>query len=320
MPITYESAEQIIAHYNMFKSMPGENTKLFMGVELETVFKKAPQWGVPQIGLPQPPGPATNTPFANAVELDAAVVATAEWVRQRLNGHAILKPEHSNGFEIVTCPATLNYHRSVLWNGFFQEASEMLEGRPGCGLHVHFSRDAVTPEQLARIGFFYHEPCNYEFLTRMAGRIVDKEGQVYNKAIKKTFIDGQPEATIREIDNGGNRQHTSITANTPLGGYTSDASKLSKTLEVRIFQSVVNRNHVMASLEFVHAVVAYMEKCPNIEAEMTHQRFVQWFVETSQMVTYPYLYCNLMAKEYIIGSMEEGKSVLQRLFFRKKSA
>lgn len=318
MPVRYEEAPAIIAHYNIFKTMPGEDTKLFLGIELEIVFKRSPSWNMPQIGTPQPNGPAVNPAPLNSLELDVAVTAAAEWTRQRLAGHVILKPEHANGFEIVTCPASLAYHRSILWNGFFQEASELLEGRPGCGLHIHFSRDAVTEPQLARITYFYHEPANYQFLTAIAGRTVDADGNCYNKALKKTFIPGDPAATIRELNNHG--RHTSIAANTPLSGFNAKPEQIKNTLEVRIFQSKVDRNHVMQALEFVHALNTYMERCPDIESELTAHRFLQWFVETNQMINYPYLYVNLMDKELIVGSVDEGRSILQKFFFKRKSA
>lgn len=287
----YATREEIVSHFNTFKSMDGENTKLFMGVELEVKVNVV-----------------KSNIFLDNYELQI-VDKEALWVLDALKGHAILKPEGCAHFEIVTLPATLDYHRSILWNGFFDEGSKKFFGPEGCGLHIHFSRNAVEPAHLAKIISFYHRPETENFLSIIAGR---KRG---SRAIKKTYRPDDPAITLNETDT---MARGAIAANTPLGGYMdAEETNISKTMEVRIFQSTVTRLHVMQSLEFVHAVIEWLRDAPAKEELFTGDSFVQWFVETNQVTNYPYLYTSMVQKN-LLGVLEQGRSMLQRFFFKNR--
>ena len=85
-----------------------------------------------------------------------------------LHNFALLKSDSSlgsAGFEIVTVPATLEFHRKVLWNDFFKTpfsdgltaAKSVQSWDTGvCGIHVHLTRAALTEMQLSKLLVFYH--------------------------------------------------------------------------------------------------------------------------------------------------------------------
>lgn len=267
--------------YNTFKRMRGEKTKLFLGVELEVEAKR-------------------SEPLA------------AERTIELLGGNAILKPEHmSHGFEIVTLPATLNYHRAKLWGEFFEQGKDFLEGTAGypstCGLHVHFSRAGCGDATLAKVLAFYHEEHNWPFLTTIAGRHVGVGGAYNNWNSKKALVEGNPDLTIQQSNK---EKFAAIWISNRNNG---------KTAEVRIFQSKVDRNHVMSCLEFVVAVI---EWCKTEEAKhecLKFERLIQWFSQSKNRIRFPYLAGTLVKNSFIMEQdiiVEKADNIIEKL--RKK--
>lgn len=271
-------------HYTTFKSLKGEKTDLYLGMELEVFVKE----------LAAPKAAGLAIPGYYNIYADRHKEAAAR-VMKLMDGHAILKPEHGDGFEIVTLPATLNYHRNVLWGKFFDEAPDFLGGitsHATYGIHVHFSRKAIDDKSLARLLYFYHAPENSKFLTEIAGRLVGPKG-CYNIATKKTLIEGNAGITLNE----------GMLKRGACGIRTNEAYK--PTVEVRIFQSDPTKQHVMKCLEFTHSVVEWSKQAAHRESECSSGYYIQWFMSNEKHKYYPYLANCLIEKKFITGDVME---------------
>src|SRR4051812_47009139 len=89
------------------------------------------------------------------VDSDFQRAERAERVIKSLpSNFAIAKKDGSvkKGFEICSCPASLQYH-STAWDKFFEKATHGLRGFSGenCGMHVHVSRASLSSLQIGKI-------------------------------------------------------------------------------------------------------------------------------------------------------------------------
>ena len=239
--------------------------------------------------------------------------SVAKLVGNSLKYQAILKADSSigsDGFEIVSVPATLEYHKTKMWNAFFgtdeRGKSTLREGAKApahytqswntnvCGIHVHITREAMTKMQLSKLCVFYHEPGNNGFLSRIAGRSVNDEAR-YCRAMKKRL----GSRTAKECGD----HHDAITISSRNRG---------KTAEVRIFRGNSSRHGLMRCLEFVDATVQW---CANNGAkELTYVNFLLWFNQSSVRSRYPDLWRHLIQLGYLKTSHKsKGKTTLEVL-------
>lgn len=221
-----------------------------------------------------------------------------------LSKYALLKSDSSiggGGFEIVTAPASLGFHRKTLWNEFFKTPSEMsTNGKTSaqmvqswntgvCGIHVHVTRAALTKLQLAKFVVFYHEDANAAFLSKIAGRLVGP-GAHYCKTAKKKLR--------RNMET--NDHHEAVTISSRNNG---------KTVEVRIFRGNATKHGIMRALEFVDATVKW---CGETGADnLNYKDFLKWFDQPTVRSTYPDLWRHLIYLGYIATKHKsKGKKVL----------
>jgi hypothetical protein len=206
----------------------------------------------------------------------------------------------SDGFEIVTAPATLEFHRNKLWNDFFTlkdqqglaPAQYVNAWNTGvCGTHIHITRDALTKMQLAKLLVFYHEDHNLAFLSRIAGRAVGP-GARYCKTRKKK-LGSQTFRTCHD-------HHEAIAISDRNNG---------KTAEVRIFRANATKHGVMRSLEFVDATVKW---CGLVGAnDITYINFLKWFDQAEVRAGYPDLWKHLIQLGYLkTAHVSKGKKSL----------
>lgn len=216
-----------------------------------------------------------------------------------LYNYALLKSDSSlgrEGFEIVTVPATLEFHRKTLWHDFFnKKAMEGLTAAQSvqswntsvCGIHVHVTRAALTEMQLSKLLVFYHEPYNSTFLSRIAGRKVGPDAE-YCKAAKKKLR----ASVAKECGN----HHGAITISHRNNG---------KTAEVRIFRGNSTYHGVMRSVEFVDATVKWCGQ-NSTDAVLDYKNFLDWFNQPTIKKQYPELRKHLIDLKYLKARLKEG--------------
>lgn len=245
----------VLSYTTKFSKIEGENTKLFYGVELEVE-------------------PISDTIFNRREIAQACLDDIGEYVNIREDDSV------PSGFEIVTVPCSLNFHKEVLWKDFFNKSGSALKASDRTGLHIHFSREALTDKQLAKCIYFVHETTNSGFLSKIAGRRVWAEAR-WTKQRKKSYAAGY-ESAIIDSERGA-RGALSVS-----GHYSGT------TCEMRIFKSNPSKQGVLQALEFVDALIKYCGECPDNEKYLHYKEFVSWFDGTNQKDKYPYFSDNLL--------------------------
>lgn len=263
------NAEKLLAAHS-FKTMNYEqDNKLFYGVELELEVKS----------------PGRYVPLKYSTGVQEAIDA----VGARLAKSAILKPEGSidDGFEIVTVPATLDYHREILWGRFFDEEAKLMKASPRTGMHVHFSRNALSVKQLAKAMIFIHDPDHQIFLTKIAGRTVSPTAWWCRIKTKDKSAIRTEEGQKRIVDS----EYTS-----DRGAMTISTHNQGRSVECRIFQAVTTYAGVMQALEFLDALIKYCGECGETVEDLSYKTFVHWASSFSNKKEYPHLFANLVKK------------------------
>jgi hypothetical protein len=89
-------------------------------------------------------------------------------------GHAIMKSDGSikNGFEIVTCPATIDIHLEV-FDKFFKNLPTHLQIDSNVGMHVHVSRKNLSTLTQGKISRFMNKESNLKLIEFVAGRTLN---------------------------------------------------------------------------------------------------------------------------------------------------
>lgn len=201
---------------------------------------------------------------------------------------AILKEDTSikYGFEIVTAPATYEYHvgnarNRGCWDKFFDHvaSSDYYDQEAAdCGMHIHISRTALTPMQIGKMVVFIHSPANRGFIEVIAERGANK----YNDFTTKKSVTDCFDRT------GGNKE----------ARYTAINLLPKSTIEIRIFKTVLNKSHVYKNLQFVKALIDYcsISGCSHKEAE-TVEGFLKFVCRFKK--TYPFLHNFLKQKQLV---------------------
>ena len=153
----------------------------------------------------------------------------------------------NDGFELVTHPMTLEYHRNEMpWEKVLQEAIRLgyvSHQTTTCGLHVHVNRDAFGASEaeqdavIARILYFFEK--NWEELLKFSRRT---PRQLEHWAARYGYKD-QPKELLDHAKKGCHG-----------GRYTSVNLTNADTIEFRIFRGTLKYNTLIATLQLVDRV------------------------------------------------------------------
>ena len=186
-------------------------------------------------------------------------------VGKLMHGHALMKSDGSirNGFEIVTCPATLDIHLDI-FKKFYDKIPPDLKIEKNVGMHVHISRKPLSQLTLGKMTEFLNRPENKLFIGFIAGR-----------------IDNQ----YARMDSGRNVTYAWRNKN---GGDRYNALNLNNqnTVEVRLFATPMNYKEFASRLQFVQALVDYCMPAQSNESlkKQTHyEAFMGWLSNRKRM-------------------------------------
>jgi hypothetical protein len=186
-------------------------------------------------------------------------------VGKLMHGHALMKSDGSirNGFEIVTCPATLDIHLDI-FKKFYDKIPPDLKIEKNVGMHVHISRKPLSQLTLGKMTEFLNRPENKLFIGFIAGR-----------------IDNQ----YARMDSGRNVTYAWRNKN---GGDRYNALNLNNqnTVEVRLFATPMNYKEFASRLQFVQALVDYCMPAQSNESlkKQTHyEAFIGWLSNRKRM-------------------------------------
>ena len=190
-----------------------------------------------------------------------------------------------NGFEMVTAPCTLAFHRQQIdklfdWNGWTDEDKNTYVkawNTDTCGIHVHLNRGSFTGSQIGKILQIVNEDMNRNFIEAVAGR----KANDYAKFSKKSIAEG------------GQRDYSK---------YEAVNTAHSQSIELRIFRGNATKNGILRVLEFSFALGEYVQQC---SFKALHYRdFLKWFNLPRNRADYPFI------NEWFVrkGYLKDGKS------------
>lgn len=239
-----------IDNHNIFK-LPYEKLKrdtLTLGVELEVQLRQS------------------NDVSRNEV---------AEIIKNDFDNFVICKEDSSigYGFEIVSHPATFDYHKFA-WERFFSNSSKYVKsfGSNSTGLHIHIGRKAISQLTTGKILYFINSDINKIFLNKISGR----------NATDYCYRDNNLKiANVRSYRDRG--------AFCPFVHH-------SPTHEFRLFKGNTNKESFYKTLEFVVSLTRYAQnECSAINPN--YRDYIEYFKSVNYL--YPYLSNWLISKKYI---------------------
>ena len=183
----------------------------------------------------EPRGDKKSLMFGVELELeveDGSVACVADKATSTFPDRFLIAKEDgslTNGFELVSHPATLAYHRTSQWDKMLRATRAV--PRNTCGMHVHIDRSGLTHMQVAKMFHFVNCHENDRFVYCVARRDDD-----YNT--KGTAF------SVSDVKRSRGRY-------VPLNLNNTD------TVEMRIFAATIDINEFLISLEFCEALVAF---------------------------------------------------------------
>lgn len=198
-------------------------------------------------------------------------------VGKLMHGHALMKSDGSirNGFEIVTCPATLDIHLEI-FKKFYDNIPPDLKIEKNVGMHVHVSRKPLSQLTIGKLTEFLNRLDNKQFIAHIAGRIDNNYARM-NSDRTITFP--------RKNRQGGDR-------------YNALNLNNQNTIEVRLFATPMNYKEFATRLQFVQALVDYCMPAQSndlLKKQTHYEAFMHWLSSRRRM--FPELSYHL--KEYV---------------------
>ena len=192
----------------------------------------------------------------------------------------------NRGFEMVTAPCTLEYHREALsklfnWHNWKDDDGNThvkAWNTDTCGLHINLNRKSFSQAEIGKILVFINDEMNTKFINKVSGR--SSEG--YAKRSPKKISDGKFINFVDEKYVAVNLTHTTH-------------------IELRIFRGNVTRNGILRCLEFSYALAHYVKRCSIKISSLHYQEFLKWFNNPRIKSQYPYFNEWLVRKNYIKG-------------------
>jgi len=178
-------------------------------------------------------------------------------VGRALNGHAIMKSDGSisHGFEIVTCPATMDIQLEV-FKKFFDNRPEELEAKANTGMHVHVSRKPLSVLTVGKLTEFMNREENRKFIEFIAGRKINH----YCALSRGRTV------TFPWTNQRGDR-------------YNSLNLQNDATIEFRVFSSPLSYEDFAHKVQFCQALVDYAKPAQcgaSLKLQTNHTTFMSW--------------------------------------------
>ena len=206
-----------------------------------------------------------------------------------LKNFAICKEDSSigYGFEIVSKPATFEYHKTA-WDIFFVNTAQYLRSYrdTSTGLHIHVNQSFFSKIGVGKILEFINSHINKRFVDDVSGRTATN------------YCERNDQLKVKDINTYRER-----------GAFHPYVTR-TKTHEFRCFSGNVKKESFFKTLEFVVAMSNYvMADCPCYN--INYLDFVSYV--RSNHFHYPHLFNWLIKKSYL--KIEELKRLKEKTIF-----
>ena len=210
-----------------------------------------------------------------------------------LKNFAICKEDSSigYGFEIVSKPATFEYHKTA-WDIFFENSAKYLRSYRDntTGLHIHVNQSFFSKSAVGKILEFINSNLNKTFVDEISGRTMT------------SYCMRNDRLKVKDVLTWRDR-----------GAFNIFVTR-TKTHEFRCFSGNVKKESFFKTLEFVVAMSNYaMSDCPY--NNINYLDFVSYV--RSNHFQYPYLFNWLIKKNYL-GKRELKRVKEKTIFYTRK--
>ena len=188
-----------------------------------------------------------------------------------------------NGFEMVTAPCTLAYHKQQLdklfswhdWTDSDSNTRVKAWNTDTCGIHVHLNRASFTASQIGKLQVIINDEVNRNFIEAVAGRKANDYAKFKQKRISE----------------GGQRDYNK---------YEAVNTAHAQSIELRIFRGNATKNGILRVLEFSFAIGEYVQQCSF--NELHYRDFLKWFKLPRNRADFPYINEWFVRKGYLKDS------------------
>lgn len=189
-----------------------------------------------------------------------------------LKDHAILKSDGSIrcGFEIVTCPATIDVHLKE-FTKFFDKKDKLTSLKPqnNTGMHIHINREAIGGFAVGKMTEFMNNPMNKEFLEHIGGRKLNTYcTQDPSRRVTFELYNGSGAGSRYNILNLNNKATAEIRMFATPKTYQEFASRLEFADALSSYCIPANTSHSLKEFvkfeNFVNYVSKYRKTYPNL--------------------------------------------------------
>jgi hypothetical protein len=180
------------------------------------------------------------------------------YANRSLKNHAILKSDGSihNGFEIVTCPATLDIHLEEFQRFFKYLGNTSLKGESNTGMHVHISRKPLSMLTVGKMTAFLNASTNKNFIESIAGRKLN------------TYCQQDDSRTVSyPLVYGTGARYNILNLNNK------------DTVEIRMFSTPDSYENFAYKMEFAEALAIYCSPCTanhSVYKLLDFSNFISW--------------------------------------------
>ena len=154
----------------------------------------------------------------------------------------------NHGFEMISQPMGLDDHARLWKTALSPSLTRGLvsHNTETCGLHVHISRDGLTPLHLSKIICFVNDPDNADLIKAVARRYNGTSSYTEDGRNNYCKVGGRRRLgrAFRDADDAGDK-------------YVAVNVNKGRTIEFRIFRGSLKYMAVMAAVEFTSAVVDF---------------------------------------------------------------
>ena len=138
-----------------------------------------------------------------------------------------------HGFEVVTCPATIDIHLDE-FDKFFKDIPEELQVASNVGMHIHVSKKPLSLFTIGKLTAFMNREINKRFIEFVAGR----------NSNNYCRLDSKRTVTFPWTNKSSERYNTLNLNN-------------SQTIEFRIFSTPLTYDDFASKIQFCKALVDY---------------------------------------------------------------
>ena len=207
-----------------------------------------------------------------------SVYDSVQKTKEALGDFAYCKHDGSldNGYEIVTHPASLDYHK-MMWEKFFAKDNEELRSfnTSTCGFHVHISRAPLIGLTIPKMVAFVNNPENYTYIKKLAQRFNNCNAVIKNIKIED-FKKTRQRTAINKCDYNGFDRYDAI-----------NITNLN-TIELRIFKGTLKKETIFRYLEFCDALVRFCYPASRmIKEASSYKEFVKFVGSTTRQTKVP---------------------------------